>query len=175
MIIQCPKCTKSFELDQNLITQTGRLLQCGSCDNQWFFKKKENYLEDRTINKIKHATSIESKITDTIEPTIDNNEDDFKLLDSVSNKKKNSIPNTKKNHNTLDSPIYKNFIAPENIKKKIGILNIILVFIISVTALILTIDTFQSPLGNIFPNIEFLLYNLYETLKDVKLFLKDLF
>jgi hypothetical protein len=41
-------------------------------------------------------------------------------------------------------------------------------------ALIIVFDTFQGPISKIFPNIEFLLYNLYETINDVQLFLKDL-
>ena len=40
MIIDCPKCDKKFELDQNLIPIDGRLLQCGNCSNKWFFKLK---------------------------------------------------------------------------------------------------------------------------------------
>ena len=40
MIITCPKCKKKqFDIDDKLIPEKGRLLQCGSCDNKWFFKK----------------------------------------------------------------------------------------------------------------------------------------
>ena len=41
MIIICPSCEKKFEIDQNLIPDTGRLLQCGFCDKKWFFEKKK--------------------------------------------------------------------------------------------------------------------------------------
>ena len=51
---------------------------------------------------------------------------------------------------------------------------IIIVFIISFTALIILIDTFKLPISVIFPNIEFLLYNLYESIMDIKLFINDL-
>ena len=57
----------------------------------------------------------------------------------------------------------------------LNFLNLILVFIISFIAIVIIIDTFKSPLGKIVPNIELLLYNLYESLKDVFLFFKDLF
>ena len=53
-------------------------------------------------------------------------------------------------------------------------LRYILVFIISFVALIILLDTFKSPLEIIFPNLELVLYNLYETLKDIILFIKDL-
>ena len=39
MEITCPKCLKKFETNQDLIPQEGRLVQCGSCENKWFFKK----------------------------------------------------------------------------------------------------------------------------------------
>ena len=38
MIITCPCGEKKFEIDQKLIPSEGRMLQCGSCDRQWFFK-----------------------------------------------------------------------------------------------------------------------------------------
>ena len=37
MIIDCPCCEKKFEIDQNLIPEEGRLLQCGFCNEKWFF------------------------------------------------------------------------------------------------------------------------------------------
>ena len=39
MIIVCPKCKKKFDIEDSLIPEKGRLLQCSSCDNKWFFKK----------------------------------------------------------------------------------------------------------------------------------------
>ena len=53
-------------------------------------------------------------------------------------------------------------------------LSYILVTIISFIALIILIDTFKSPLYRIFPNLEFILFNFYETLKDIELFFRDL-
>jgi len=46
--------------------------------------------------------------------------------------------------------------------------------IISLVALIIILDTFQSQLNFIFPELELILFNLYETIKDIYLFLKDL-
>ena len=39
MIITCENCNKKFEINDDLIPKRGRLLQCGSCDHQWFFNK----------------------------------------------------------------------------------------------------------------------------------------
>jgi len=54
------------------------------------------------------------------------------------------------------------------------ILSYFVVFIISFIALVIILDTFQSPLSDIFPGLEFLLYNLFESLKDVFLFTRNL-
>ena len=50
----------------------------------------------------------------------------------------------------------------------------LIVFIISLGAVIVLLDTLKTPLINIFPGLEVLLFNLYETLKDIKLFIIDL-
>ena len=49
MIIACPNCKKKFEIDQKLIPSEGRMLQCGSCDRQWFFKI--NVPEKKIVNE----------------------------------------------------------------------------------------------------------------------------
>jgi predicted Zn finger-like uncharacterized protein len=59
-------------------------------------------------------------------------------------------------------------------KKSINYLNILLVIIISITAFILVLDTFEDQLISIFPNIKFLLNNLYQSIEDIKLFTLDL-
>ena len=63
-------------------------------------------------------------------------------------------------------------IQTEN--KKISFLSIILVFIISIVALIVLLDTFKNPVNLMIPNIEFILDSLYETIRDILLFIQDL-
>ena len=53
-------------------------------------------------------------------------------------------------------------------------LSYIIVSIITFIAIIIVLDTFKDPLSNIFPNLELVLYNLFETLRDLILFAKDL-
>ena len=38
MIITCPNCEKKFKIDNSLIPEDGRNLQCGSCEHIWFYK-----------------------------------------------------------------------------------------------------------------------------------------
>ena len=53
-------------------------------------------------------------------------------------------------------------------------LSYIIVSIITFVAIIILLDTFKIPLSNIFPDLELVLYNLFETLRDLILFAKDL-
>ena len=41
MIITCPNCNKQFKIDNSLIPDEGRDLQCGSCNHIWFYKIEE--------------------------------------------------------------------------------------------------------------------------------------
>ena len=42
MIIKCNNCNKIFDINENLIPKTGRLVQCNNCNNKWFFKNETN-------------------------------------------------------------------------------------------------------------------------------------
>jgi len=51
----------------------------------------------------------------------------------------------------------------------------LVVLIISFVALIILVDTLKTPLMNVFPGLELILFNLFEILKDIKLFIIDLY
>ena len=87
------------------------------------------------------------------------------------------IKNTNKKIIKSDLDKDKNYTSTLEIStsnKKIGFLNIIFLFIISFAAFIVFIDTLKIPVSIFFPEVEIFLYNLYETFKDIALFLKDL-
>ena len=148
MQISCPKCKKSFNLDDNLIPDKGRLLQCGKCKNKWFYKKN---LINQGIKKAIHTQKIKVIETQNIESKIIKN-----------NIKNNNISFKEKNE-------------PNKIVKKnnINYIKIFLIAVISAIAIIILIDTFKVQISLFFPEIDSILYNLYETLKDVYLFIKD--
>ena len=151
MIITCDQCLKKFEIESNLIPQKGRLLQCSSCAHKWFYKRD---VSEETKVVLEHQ-DIKTK---KIEPTIKEN-NNIKIFNDSESFKKN-----KRKHS---------YRHVEN--KKLSFLNVILVFIISIIALIVLLDTFKSPISLAIPSIEFILENLYETLKDILLFIQDLF
>ena len=153
MIVQCNNCHKKFDLDANLIPEEGRLLQCSACNNTWFFKKKIETPQELTKLEIQN-----NKEEEIISPKEDHvNSSEKSSNDEIKNVKEEKI------------------IEPLPDKKNYRILNILVVSIISFAAFIIIIDTFKTPLGKIVPNTELLLYNLYETFRDIGLFIQDLF
>ena len=53
-------------------------------------------------------------------------------------------------------------------------LSYIVVILISFIALIIILDTFKIQLYSFFPDLEIWLFSLYEILKDIQLFIRDL-
>ena len=54
------------------------------------------------------------------------------------------------------------------------LLSYTIVLIISFIGAVIVVDTFKTPLYEMFPELETLLFSLFETLKDIELFIKDL-
>ena len=158
MIITCNNCDKKFNVDPSIIPENGRVLQCSSCDYKWFFKKKE--ISDINIQVKVDKPNEDPGLFDDVKP--------LEIKKSNTNKyNKNKVEDTDKNINSHLKTLKKN-------KINFNILPSIIVFIISFIALIIILDTFQTPISKIVPSIEFILYNLYETINDIKLFFKDL-
>ena len=167
MIITCNNCNKKFDIDPNLIPDTGRLLQCASCDHKWFFKKV--VLEDKINPIVEDIDNI--NIFDQNNSLID---EEKSLSDAPINDTEVELNEQIKEEieiNTNESTTLKT--KPKK-QKNFKILNIFVVIIITFVALIIIVDTFKYPIGKIVPNIEFILYNLYESIMDISLFIKDL-
>ena len=156
MIISCENCNKKFEVSDNLIPEQGRLLQCSSCDHKWFFKKTEKLIEKKEPKKIIKKDDNKILSETFVEETIE----------------KNEIKSTTLNEETLseiddEQPQVKK-------DKKTNYLKIFIVIIITFVAIIIIIETFKHQISFIYPDIETLLNNLYESLRDINLFLRDL-
>ena len=171
MIITCNNCNKKFDIDSNLIPDKGRLLQCASCDHKWFFKKEvlENTVSpiDKNIDiNIDSINVFDQKSSSTNEEksVLDVPKDEVEVDLEEENKEKIEI--------NLDERPQENTKLKK--QKNFKILNIFVVTIISFVAFIIIVDTFKYPIGKIVPNIEFILYNLYESIKDISLFIRDL-
>ena len=161
MIITCPNCNKKFKIDNSLIPDEGRDLQCGSCNHVWLYKIDE---ENSKILKLKeeiNINDIEKKVDKNNEEIVENKIPQTKIETELNNQKKEK--NIEKQKET-------------KISKNTGnkFFSYLIVFIISFVALIILLDTLKNPLINVFPGLEIILFNLFETLQDIKLFIIDL-
>ena len=165
MIINCPNCNKRFKINSSLIPIEGRDLKCGSCDHIWFFKIEDKNLEplslkEDIIDNEDKSNIVDKKIQQTNEVKKSSSHSkidtrDKKDLDKIADKQ---IPTKNKTKNTSGK-----------------FFSYIIVFIISFVALIILIDNLKTPLINIFPGLESILFSLFEMLKDIKLFIIDLY
>ena len=164
MIITCPNCNKKFKIDNSLIPDEGRDLQCGSCNHIWFYNIQEKNNEALELKQEIISEEIESK-ADNKEDKIEEKEQQEEIIKTeINNKKKEKNSEKQENLTTLKKT--------ENQGSKF--FSYLIVFIISFVALIILLDTLKTPLINVFPGLEIILFNLFETLQDIKLFIIDL-
>ena len=167
MIIECPNCNKKFNLDGKLIPENGRTLKCGNCDHIWHYKitlKKNSDVQKISEDKNSEIDINTSKKDKEIKEKV-NDEDISGINKKVISKIKDGDSETEKDDERVD--------YDEGNKLKMIFLYIV-IFIISLIGLIFLLDTFKYNLSSIFPGIVPLFDSLYETLLDLKLFIKDL-
>ena len=132
---------------------------------KWFFKINDKNIEplslkEDIIDNEDKSNIVDKKIQQTNEVKKSSSHSkidtrDKKDLDKIADKQ---IPTKNKTKNTSGK-----------------FFSYIIVFIISFVALIILIDTLKIPLINIFPGLETILFSLFEMLKDIKLFIIDLY
>jgi predicted Zn finger-like uncharacterized protein len=159
MIITCPCEKKQFKIDSSLIPQEGRELQCGSCERVWFYKPENESEVPLTLN--------ENASVDKVEPDIEIKDKNKEFSEKL-NQEKTIKPEIKEISKETDKTVKK------TVNKGPKFFSYLIVFIISFVALVILLDTLKTPLINIFPGLELVLFNLFETLKDIKLFIIDL-
>ena len=167
MIIECPNCNKKFNLDGKLIPENGRTLKCGNCDHIWHYKitlKKNSDVQKISEDKNSEIDINTSKKDNKIKEKV-NDEDISDINKKIISKIKAGDSETEKNNERVD--------YEKGIKFKMIFIYFV-IFIISLFGLIFLLDTFKYNLSNIFPGIVPLFDSLYETLLDLKLFIKDL-
>ena len=162
MIIECTNCNKKFRVDDDLIPEDGREIICGSCNYSWHFKPEKT--SEKSLVLYNEMIDLQKK---TDQNDI-NFHEDFSNFKSEKKPKNNQIEISKETN--VDFKINKK----NKYSKTSNFFSYLIVVIISFIALIILVDTIKSPLINIFPGLEIVLFNLFETLKDVRLFITDL-
>ena len=164
MIITCPTCNKQFKINNSQIPDEGRDLQCGSCNYVWFYRIEEDNNQVLKLNDEIKSLEIEKEIKKKEEKKEQEEKSLKKINTKIRNETKEKIIENQKNITTL-----------KNVENKGSkFFSYLIVFIISFVALIILLDTLKSPLINVFPRLEVILFNLFETLQDIKLFIIDL-
>ena len=167
MIITCPNCNKKFKIDPTLIPDDGRDLKCGSCDHVWLYKVEDVSSMPLTLSENVDNNEIE---LDEIKKISDN---EFKKDQLISKK----ITKKKEKENKTKEFIQKQKSISDDKRINTGsnFFSYLVVLIISLIALMILLDTLKTPLISIFPGLEVVLFNFFETLKDIKLFIIDLY
>ena len=160
MIITCPCEKKQFKIDDSLIPEEGQELQCGSCERVWFYIPENEKDEPLTLN--------ENITKDLPEQSAEKKDKNFEFSKQLPKEEKNKTETKEKKSNEISKSVEK------SANKDFKIFSYLIVFIISSVALIILLDTLKTPLINVFPGLEIILFNLFETLKDIKLFIIDL-
>ncbi len=157
MIIECINCNKVFEVNSELIPENGRTIQCGSCNYVWFYNPR--------------IAGVKKEIKQNVEI-------DIKEKPTINRAKKNEPKKSKeKNYSKLKNK--KNYeITKYKPRKSLSftkLLSYLIVLMITFVALLVVLDTFSKYLYQLFPSLELVMFSLFEILKDIKLFIKDLF
>ena len=135
MIITCPNCNKQFKIDNSLIPDEGRDLQCGSCNHIWFYNIQEKNNDVLELNQEVISQDIETK-AENKEDKIEEKQQPEEIIKTEINNKKTENKGSK-------------------------FFSYLIVFIISFVALIVLLDTLKNPLINVFPALEIVLFNLF--------------
>jgi len=152
MIIQCENCNKKFEIQDSLITDEGRLLECGSCAHQWHYTP---------ITKLELTDEVQIKDEPTEQLIVKKTKKKSKIIKKIyENDADNEIDQTNENITTKE--------------KNISFINFLLVGIISFVAIVILVDTFKNQIAYIIPNINLYINELHEILRDIFLFIADL-
>ena len=152
MIILCENCNKKFEIQDNLIPDKGRLLECGSCAHQWHYTP---------ITKLELTDEVQIKDEPTEQLIVKKTKKKSKIIEKIDeNDADNEIDHTNENITTK--------------KKNISFINFLLVGIISFVAIVILVDTFKNQIAYVIPNISLYINELHEILRDIFLFIADL-
>ena len=152
MIIVCPSCAKNFNVRDDQIPDKGRLLQCSSCEHEWFFTKNTIPIDDN-IDELSN-----DELTQESFGILDEEEDrhDEEIVEDKTDELEKTKTNKKKEG------------------KSFNFFKLLLVFIISFVAFVLVVDTFVVQISKYVPFTEKYLDNLYQSIIDISLFFQNL-
>ena len=170
MIIQCKACNKSFNVPDNAITVSGRLVQCSSCGNKWTqfpikTTDKNNQRKAETPKKISKEKKISKKIK--------NKKNRKKIGPTIYSKEY-----LQKKHGILIDRENNTYTKPKVSEKRSSSLGFYSYFLIFIIFIIFSFGILNLTKENIiinYPFLEIYINYIYETLLNIKVILEDLF
>ena len=189
MIIQCKSCQKKFLVSENAIPKEGMEVQCGVCSNTWFQKPE---IKKKAKPKFKSEKITQEKIETASQEKIETASDGkkYKFLGKqwalvlpsgkAGRLAKNEISKEldEKIGRSIDPSIQSMSIATSEKDEKnqgIGFLTSIFIILIGVIFTIGVLETFKNELVVYWPELEFYLEYVYETLRNIRTISRDLF
>ena len=142
------------------------IISCEKCNKK--FEISDNLIPDE--GRLLQCGSCSHKWHYTPEKTIKLTEE----IDAVSTNTKVKNTSNKQEFKKIKKNTNNDNVNISIEKKGIGFLSIFIAVIISLIALLIIADTFKIYIVSFIPNIDFYLSSLYESLKDISLFFKDL-
>ena len=165
MIVNCECGKKRFNIDSSLIPKEGRLLKCGSCSKIWHYTPIIETKNDEELDLEINENIVENEVQS--DEAI--NDENFTAINEKVLSEENTDHDEKEEYNIKEEK--------ENDEKQ-GKIKMVLAYfivvIISLLGLIFLLDTFKSYLISVFPTVTPFFDSFYETLLDLKLFIKDL-
>ena len=66
MIIECINCHKKFMVESSLIPESGKKIQCGSCNHIWFYNVKTDVSSGQLITDNQSITEEQTNIENNV-------------------------------------------------------------------------------------------------------------
>ena len=188
MIIECKNCLKKFTVSDNDIPNKGRTVQCGNCSTQWLQMPItpsvtsadldiDNVNQDPSKNEFIASDGKNYKFLGNQWAEVLPSGKAGRLARKKISKELNNLAGreqTKKNKTIKKSNQLTNQYQ-EIEERGMGIFSFLIVFVTSVAAIILLLDTFKNQLIPFFPDLDNYLVYIFETINNIYIIIKDLF
>ena len=162
MLINCNSCQKKFVVPDNAITDSGRLVQCGSCGSKW---------TQYPIDNLKLIKDHESKKkTASKKPFIKKTKNKKNLFTAEYLKKKYGL--------TIDEPaknINKNLYNNKNNRNTLGFYSYVFILLVFLLTLFGVLNLSKKIIILKYPPLEPYIGYLYEIIEIVKVFFFEFF
>ena len=189
MIVECKNCLKKFAVKDSDIPSRGRTVQCGNCSTQWLqmpihsavtsdnLDVDDDSSQDLSKDEFMASDGKKYKFLGSQWAEMLPSGKSGRLARKKISKELNELTGRKqvKKNKTIQKSNQSVNQYEEKQNNGMGIFSFLIVLVISVTAIILLLDTFKHQLIPFFPNLDNYLVYVFETLNNIYIIIKDLF